>query len=82
MHRRGQPLLPLCEWQAEGWPYLWCATEGGGRAIVLYVFFAESKVSQDDVSLRIEQDILRLQVTVGRDEGRQVFVRRDTVRIF
>lgn len=36
---------------AEGWPYLWCAAEGGGRAIVLYVFFAESKVSQNNVPL-------------------------------
>lgn len=39
------------EWRAEGWPYLWCAAEGGGRAIVLDVFFAESKVSQDNVPL-------------------------------
>lgn len=31
---------------------------------MLYVFFAESKVSQDNVPLRIEQDILWLQVTV------------------
>lgn len=54
----------------EGWSYLWCATEGGGRAIVLYVFFAESKVSQDNVPLRIKQDVLWLQVSVERDERR------------
>lgn len=55
---------------ARGQPYLWCATEGGGRAIVLYVFFAESKVSQDNVPLGIKQDVLWLQVSVGRDERR------------
>lgn len=37
--------------QDEDWTYLRCATEGGGCAIVLYVFLAESKVSQDNVPL-------------------------------
>ena len=49
---------------------------------MLNVFFAESKVSQDNVPLRIEQDILGLQVAVGRDEGRQMFVRGAMVRMF
>lgn len=49
---------------------------------MLNVFFAESKVSQDNVPLRIEQDILRLQVAVGRDERRRAFVRGARVRKF
>lgn len=47
---------------------------------MLYVFFAESKVSQDNVPLRIKQDILWFQVTVGRDK-RKAFIRGATVRI-
>lgn len=39
---------------------------------MLYVFLAESKVSQDNVPLRIKQNILRLQVTVGKDKTKDV----------
>lgn len=44
--------------------YLGCAAERGGRAVVLQTFLAEAKVSEDDVALRVQQDVLRLQVSV------------------
>lgn len=77
MHKKCQFSL-----QAEDWTYLGCATEGGGCAVVLYVFFAESEVSQDNVPLRIKQNILWLQVTVGTDERTKPLVRARARRLF
>lgn len=44
--------------------YLGCPAERSGRAVVLQSFLAEAKVSEDDVALRVQQDVLRLQVSV------------------
>lgn len=41
-----------------GCSYLGCATEGGCRAVGLDVLLAEPKVSKDNVSLGIQQNIL------------------------
>lgn len=41
-----------------GCSYLRCAAEGGCRAVVFDVLLAEPKVSKDDVSLGIQQNIL------------------------
>lgn len=44
--------------------YLWCSTERRCHSIGFYVLFAQAEVSQDDVSLRIQENVLRLQVSV------------------
>lgn len=44
--------------------YLWCSTESWCRSIGFYVLFAQAEVGQDDVSLRIQENVLRLQVSV------------------
>lgn len=44
--------------------YLRRPAEGRGCAVVLQTFFAEAKVCEDDVALRVQQDVLRLQVSV------------------
>lgn len=49
---------------------------------MLYVFFAESEVSQDNVPLRIKQNILWLQVTVGTDERTKPLIRARARRLF
>lgn len=47
--------------------YLRSATKCGSCAIVFYVLFAESKVSQDNVALRIQQNVLWLQVPRAKE---------------
>lgn len=44
--------------------YLGCPAERSGCAVVLQSFLAEAKVSEDDVALRVQQDVLRFQVSV------------------
>ena len=44
--------------------YLRGATEGGGGAVVLQTFFAESKVCEDDMTRGVQQYVLWLQVPV------------------
>lgn len=44
--------------------YLWCAAEGGRGPIRLYVLLAEAEICEDNVSLRVQQDVLWLQVSV------------------
>lgn len=51
---------------------LWCSTERRCRSIRLYVLLTQAEVGQDDVSLRIQQNVLRLQVSVHNVQRVQV----------
>lgn len=44
--------------------YLRRPAKGRGCAVVLQTFFAKTKVCEDNVALRVQQDVLRLQVSV------------------
>lgn len=43
---------------------LWCSAEGRCRPIRFYVLLTQAEVGQDDVPLRIQQNVLGLQVSV------------------
>lgn len=45
--------------------YLRCPAEGRCCTIIFQTFFAEAKICEDNVALRVQQDVLRLQVPVN-----------------
>lgn len=53
-------------------PYLWRTTEGRRGPVGFNVLLAEAEIRKDDVSLRVQQDVLRLQVSVDDVEGVEV----------
>lgn len=53
-------------------PYLWRAAEGGRGAVGLDVLLAQAEVCEDNVPLRVQQDVLGLQVSVDDVEGVEV----------
>lgn len=53
-------------------PYLWRTTEGRRGPVGFNVLLAEAEICKDDVSLRVQQDVLRLQVSVDDVEGVEV----------
>lgn len=52
--------------------HLWCTAEGGRGAVGLDVLLAQAEVGEDDVALRVQQDVLGLQVPVDDVERVQV----------
>lgn len=63
-------------------PYLWCTAECRRGPIGFDILFAQAKICEDDVALWVQQDVLRLQVSVDDVEGVQVSqCARDLCRI-
>lgn len=50
--------------------YLRCPAEGRCCTIILKTFFAEAEICEDNVALRVQQDVLRLQVPVNKETSK------------
>lgn len=44
--------------------YLWGATERIGGAVGFQSLFTQAKISEYDVALRVQEDVLRLEISV------------------
>lgn len=69
-----------CFEPADRFTYLRCTAEGRRGAVGFDVLLAQAEICEDDVALRVQQDVLRLQISVDDVEGVEVAQRAGDLR--
>lgn len=71
---------PICYEPADRFTYLRRTAEGRRGAVGFDVLLAQAEICEDDVALRVQQDVLRLQISVDDVEGVEVAQRAGDLR--
>lgn len=70
----------ICYEPANRFSYLRRTAEGRRGAVGFNVLLAQAEICEDDVALRVQQDVLRLQISVDDVEGVEVAQRASDLR--